>query len=510
MIALSGDLNIVLREEELVHRFVQATSELLPGRLLSVRLVDPLSLELTLVYATGRLEPGRRESASVSTSALDDAGMDPGPLVARSVRVTDRYELLLSGSRAGFDLALHQAGHFYGILNVEYAEPVTLPNGDHEVVVALSQLLASSLRNAQVLRETQYLREYLEKLLDNANAAIMVVGPDRKVQVVNRALERLVGDTREGLVGRDLLNLLPETERHRVQGIFSAALRREPSSNVEVQVFRKGGGVARLALNTAAILSPEHDVEGVVAVGHDLTEIRELQEKIIQSEKLATLGQFAAGIVHELNNPLTSISVYADYLIKKQEREHRDPADVEKTRRILQGAERILRFTRDLMSYARPSAEEVSRIDLHKALDQALVFCEHLVEESRATVVRDYAENLPPIWVVESQLHQVLINLITNACQAMPDGNGRLVLTTEMGPAGQVVLQVSDNGCGIAAEDLESVFEPFFTTKAEGKGTGLGLSIVKNIVRSHDGHVEVSSEPGCGTTFTVTLSGPRA
>lgn len=510
MIALSADLTIVLREEELVHRFVQATSELLPGRLLSVRLVDPLTLELTLVYATGRLEPGRREVASISTAALEDAGMDPGPLVAHGLGVTDRYELLLSGSRAGFDMALHQAGHFYGILNLEYAEPVTLPNGDQEVVVALSQLLASSLRNAHVLRETQYLREYLEKLLDNANAAIMVLGRDRKVQVVNRALEGLVGDSRESLVGRDFLNLLPEAERQRVQGIFAAALRRESSTNVEVQVVRKGGGVARLALNTAAILSPEQDVEGVVAVGHDLTEIRELQEKIIQSEKLATLGQFAAGIVHELNNPLTSISVYADYLIKKQEREHRDPADIEKTRRILQGAERILRFTRDLMSYARPSAEEAVRLDVNKALDQALVFCEHLIEESRATVVRNYAEDLPPIWAVESQLHQVLINLITNACQAMPEGNGRLVLTTGVGPTAQVVLQVSDNGCGITVEDLGSIFEPFFTTKAEGKGTGLGLSIVKNIVRSHDGQVEVSSEPGSGTTFTVTLGGARS
>jgi len=509
MIALSADLNILLREEELVHRFVQALGDLLPGRLLSVRLVDSTTLDLSLVYATGRLEPTRRDRVSISRAALEAAAIDGRPLAARGLGIDDAYEQILVGAVNGFDLPLHQAGHFFGIVNVEYPQTAALPNGDQEVAVALSQLLASSLRNAQVLRESQYLRDYLEKLLDNANATILVTGTDRRIQVVNRALERLLGRSRDSMVGRDLLELLPEPERPRVLDVWNGALRRESSTSVEVRLARGDGGDARVALNTAAILSPDQDVEGVVLVGQDLTELKALQEKIIQAEKLATIGQFAAGIVHELNNPLTSISVYSDYLIKKYDREKGEPADREKLRRILQGAERILHFTRDLMSYARPSNEAPTRVDLHAVLDQALVFCEPMLEERGTRVVREYASNLPKVRAIESQLHQVLINLITNACHAMMNGHGRLELTTSTGPGGEVVLQVRDNGCGIPEADLPAIFEPFFTTKEAGLGTGLGLSIVRNIVRNHDGQIEVASQVGAGTTFRVILGGKR-
>jgi PAS domain S-box-containing protein len=510
MIALSADLNILLREEELVHRFVQALGDLLPGRLLSVRLVEPTTLDLSLVYATGRLEPTRRDRVSISRAALEAAAIDARPLAARGLGVDDAYERILVGAVAGFDLPLHQAGHFFGIVNVEYSQPAALPNGDQEVAVALSQLLASSLRNAQVLRESQYLRDYLEKLLDNANATILVTGTDRRIQVVNRALERLLGRARDNMVGMDLLDLLPELERPRVLDVWNAALRRESSTSVEVRLTRSDGGHARVALNTAAILSPDQDVEGVVLVGQDLTELKALQEKIIQTEKLATIGQFAAGIVHELNNPLTSISVYSDYLIKKYDREKGEPADREKLRRILQGAERILHFTRDLMSYARPSNEAPSRVDLHAVLDQAIVFCEPMLEEQGTRVVREYAPNLPKVKAVESQLHQVLINLITNACHAMTNGPGRLELTTSTGPSSEVVLEIRDNGCGIPEADLAAIFEPFFTTKEAGLGTGLGLSIVRNIIRNHDGRIDVTSAVGGGTTFRVVLGGKRS
>ena len=509
MIALSADLNILLREEELVHRFVQALGDLLPGRLLSVRLVDSVTLDLSLVYATGRLEPARRDRVGISRSALETAGIEGNALSSRGLGVDEEYTRILVGSSSGFDLPLHQSGHFFGIVNVEYTDAVTLPNGDQEVAVALSQLLASSLRNAQVLRESQYLRDYLEKLLDNANATILVTGTDRRIQVVNRALERLLGRPRENIVGQDLLQLLPEQERPRVLEMWNGALRRESSTSVEVRLTRGDGGDARVALNTAPIQSPEHEVEGVVLVGQDLTELKALQEQIIQAEKLATIGQFAAGIVHELNNPLTSISVYSDYLIKKLDREKGEPADREKLQRILQGAERILHFTRDLMSYARPSNEAPKRIDMHAVLDQALVFCEPLLEERGTTVVRHYATQAPRVLAVESQLHQVLINLITNACHAMESG-GRLELLTEIGAQGELIVEVTDSGVGIPAADLASIFEPFFTTKEVGIGTGLGLSIVKNIVRNHDGEVVVRSEVGRGTTFRITLGGRRA
>src|SRR5690606_36675454 len=185
-------------------------------------------------------------------------------------------------------------------------------------------------------------------LLDHANAPIVVIGREREIRVVNRAFLDDTGGDRERLHGRDFLSLLPETERQRILPVFIHALRGEPTGNFEVRVPRSGGVHSRLVINTASILAADGEIEGVIAIGRDLTELRELEEQVIQAEKLATLGQLAAGVVHELNNPLTSIAVYGEYLLRKSEQTGTDPSDVEKLRRIVESAERILRFTRDL------------------------------------------------------------------------------------------------------------------------------------------------------------------
>ncbi|MFI5309079.1 MAG: sensor histidine kinase, partial [Polyangiales bacterium] len=218
------------------------------------------------------------------------------------------------------------------------------------------------------------------------------------------------------------------------------------------------------------------------------------------------LGQLAAGVVHELNNPLTSISVYADYLLKKAPAQGTSDPDMEKLRRIVQSADRILKFTRDLVTYARPSTERPVPLNVHDVMDQALSFCEHLIEETGATVEKKYDSTLPPVYGVKGQLVQVFVNLITNACHAMPLGAGRLTLATGPGGDGRLSACVVDNGKGITEDNLQRIFEPFFTTKGEGKGTGLGLSIVKNIVEQHRGTIGVQSEIGCGTTFEVVLA----
>jgi signal transduction histidine kinase len=288
--------------------------------------------------------------------------------------------------------------------------------------------------------------------------------------------------------------------------VYIAALHGEPSTNVEVRLPRRDGSFAQVAVNTASILSPDGDVEGVIYIYRDVTELRELEEQVIHAEKLATLGQLAAGVVHELNNPLTSISVYADYLLKKFAREGAALADVEKLRRVAESADRILKFTRDLVSYARPSTERPIPLDIHELIDQAVVFCEHLIDETGAEVDKRYDTALPPVYGIKGQLVQVFVNLITNACHAMPLGAGRLTLATLAAGDGKLSARVIDSGKGITEDNLQRIFEPFFTTKGEGKGTGLGLSIVKNIVEQHRGNISVQSEVGFGTTFEVVLT----
>jgi len=232
----------------------------------------------------------------------------------------------------------------------------------------------------------------------------------------------------------------------------------------------------------------------------------ELKGQIIQSEKLASLGQIAAGVVHELNNPLTSIVGYSDYLRAKAERERNDPNDIERLRRIGESAARILRFSRDLMAYARPSIEPPSPVAVHGVVDQALVFCEHLFTQAGVRVDRNYATDVRPVLGVRDQLTQVFVNLFTNACHAMESHGGSLSVTTEIDlPRHAVKIAVADTGHGIEGEHLKHIFDPFFTTKTEGRGTGLGLSIVRNIVLLHGGAIAVDSAPNQGTTFVLHL-----
>jgi len=234
----------------------------------------------------------------------------------------------------------------------------------------------------------------------------------------------------------------------------------------------------------------------------DARELRALSSHMMQAEKLASLGQLAAGVVHELNNPLTSIVAYTDWLIRKQGPAG-DPDSLERLRRIGESSSRILRFTRDLVAYARPSSEVPVLVAIHNVIEQALAFCEHVIAEHDAKVERLFADALPPVRGMPEQLAQVFVNLFTNACHAMPRAGGRLTVSTTTSPEGQVAVMVEDNGHGIAIEHFASIFTPFFTTKGDGRGTGLGLSIVRNIMDNHSAEIRAEKAPAGGARFVL-------
>jgi signal transduction histidine kinase len=237
---------------------------------------------------------------------------------------------------------------------------------------------------------------------------------------------------------------------------------------------------------------------------------RDFEERMIQADKLATFGQIAAGIVHELNNPLTSIVAYSDYLIRKalSSATAQDHDDVDRLRRISESANRMLRFTRDFVTYARPSSGVPGPVILHGVIDQAVAFCEHVLAQAGVTVERRYAADVMTVRGVSEQLVQVFVNLLTNASQAAPPAEGRVTIATSVDPASrQILVVVEDNGSGIAPENLRQVFLPFFTTKGDRHGTGLGLSIVKSIVDSHDGSIHAESPPGKGARFVLAIPG---
>ncbi len=244
-------------------------------------------------------------------------------------------------------------------------------------------------------------------------------------------------------------------------------------------------------------------------------ELRAVESQIIQADKLASFGQLAAGLVHELNNPLTSIVAYTDYLIRKAlaRTEPIDADDMERLRRISESANRMLRFTRDLVSYARPSSDVAVPVVLHGVIDQALAFCEHVIAEAGATIERKFGADVLTVRGMPERLTQVFVNLVTNACHAVGgDGRagGRIVIATQAIAGGRRVrIVIEDTGHGILPEHIEQVFAPFFTTKGQGRGTGLGLSIVRNIVDAHGGSIKVESSAPGGTKFTLELPAGR-
>jgi PAS domain S-box-containing protein len=359
------------------------------------------------------------------------------------------------------------------------------------------------LRNLRLHRDTIALRDYQARLIEHANALIIGIDRNWRITVCNRALLELGGYQRDEVIGRDLRDLFPPEDRTRLTRTFAQALRGAGQDAVEVALPSRTGGRVRTVWSIAAIGG--HDrVDAVIAIGQDQTRIRELQDQVIQAERLATLGQLAAGVVHELNNPLTSITVYAEYLVRKLELAPAfDAGDLEKLRRIAASAQRILRFSRELVQYAKPVGSELDVVDVNGVVRQSLSFCEHLFERAGVELQVELDPAVPPVHAVPGQLEQVMINLITNAAHAV-EGGGKIGIRTGV-VGGEVYASVGDSGAGVAVADRLRIFEPFFTTKTDGKGTGLGLSIVQNIVEQHAGRVDVEGAPEGGALFTIRL-----
>ncbi|HKU42968.1 MAG TPA: ATP-binding protein, partial [Polyangiales bacterium] len=504
VLELSRAVTVDAHEDEIMHAYVGAFTRLFPQRMFCVRLFSDDEGSLSAVYATGRLRADKRERLELSREASERHAIDPTASRRTELCIIPQYTPLFVDGASGFDVPMMDGHEVLGLVSVEYPALVKAPKDDRALLVQLTLHFGGALRNARSHRRSVYLRDYLSKLLDHANAPIMVMGKLGEVRLANRAFLGLTSFHRDEVLGKPWMSFLPEAEQRRLWPVYINALRGEPALNVEVRLPRRDGSFAQVSVNAASISGPDGEIEGVMYIYRDVTELRELQEQIIQTEKLATLGQLAAGVVHELNNPLTSICFYSDYLLKKLQRESGDEGDVEKLRRMSVSADRILKFTRDLVTYARPTIETPMRVDLEQIVEQSLGFCSHVIEESGTRVSKRFAHPAPEVFGVKGQLVQVLVNLITNACQAMPLGAGLLHIETAQRD-GRFVLSVTDTGRGIPEENLSRVFEPFFTTKGEGQGTGLGLSIVRNIVEQHRGEIEVVSEVGRGTTFEIRL-----
>jgi len=366
------------------------------------------------------------------------------------------------------------------------------------------ELLRSKTELEKSLSEVQYLKTYLESILENVNAAIIVVNHEGKIESVNRETERTTGYSREEMIGKGMVDFINVFVQPRDQEPFINFLqglgegRRRDS--FEIPFKTKSGEVRYGLFNTAVIERGGQELANVIVLGMDITRMKSLEQQVLQSEKLASLGSLTAGIAHELNSPLTTISVDAESLKSAV-----GEGDRAKVKRILEAVDRIRVLARDLTTYARFDPEVREWVDLNNLIRQALIILHYEVRKGNFELRLKLSQEHPRVFGNASNLEQVVINLILNSIHAMHGRKGKIEVVTSILPEGMIELKVEDEGVGIPTEDLGRIFDPFFSTK-DG-GTGLGLSNVIRVVDEHKGQIKVESTPGKGTTFLVRFPG---
>jgi len=491
-------------QEDVAAVLDRALSSLFPGRAHCIRLVDPKTLATVATMASAPVAPGGPPPVSLRGAAVRQGGLSLMALESGGLRIVAEDVPCCAGSTRAVAVPLAAGSQLLGVVSLEYPPGAPGdPVADEPLLVQVTNPVALGLRNLRSVAELTFLKNYLEELLENANALILVTNRQHHVLLFNRALARLTGRGGEEALGADLLALLPARERERTRDVLQRSIAGEAVTGFETRLAVRGGGEALVTFHTAPIVGHGGEVEGVIAIGQDLTALRAMEHRAEHFQRLAAVGQLAAGIVHELNNPLVAVVTYSDHLLERRRGRELDPGDAEKLRRIRDAGERIQRLARDLITYARPGADNPEPLDLGILLDQAARMCDPALREARARVLQEIAP-APPIQGGRAGLIQVFVNLITNAAQALPPEGGTVKLSLAC-EGEELVAKIADDGKGMPPEVQARIFEPFFSTKEGGHGVGLGLSIVQGIVTRHGGSIDVASEPGKGTTFAVRL-----
>jgi PAS domain S-box-containing protein len=345
-------------------------------------------------------------------------------------------------------------------------------------------------------REIEETKRYLENLLENANDVIYTLDADQRFTYVNSKVEAW-GYRKEDLIGRPYLSLL--SKRHRGRRLKNT-LDIGTKQVYEVEVVTRTGEHRTVMVSVSPLFGADGRILGVLGIARDMTEKKQLEQQILSAEKLASIGKLAAGVAHEINNPLGGI-LNCLYNLRKGVL---TPARQEEYLVSMEdGLRRVQKIVRQLLDFSQQHEPELSLTGINNVVDRVLVLTNHLFAPNHIALEKHLGRDLPDLMVDRHMIEQVLMNLILNAVQAMRNGGTLAIRTTAA--EGQCYVEVKDTGCGIPASVLPRIFDPFFTTKSEGEGTGLGLSVSLGIVERHGGRILVESEVGSGTTFTLCL-----
>jgi PAS domain S-box-containing protein len=349
--------------------------------------------------------------------------------------------------------------------------------------------------------EISRLQELNRNIIESLSHGLFVMDRTLRTVICNRGLERLTETSRDELLGRRPWEVLTCCGRADLRDRLYKALE---GATVVRDRFALGGDGERTGYVSdtySPLVSPEGEIIGVIGILEEVTDRIDLEQQLIQAEKVAAIGQMVSGIAHEINNPLTSVSGYAQLLLASG----CDPEAKKDIQKIADASDRCSQVVRGLLTYSRKHEHRMSAVNAVEVLERTCDLKEYELSVEDVTVERDYDTSLPPVQGDPYQLQQVILNLLQNAADAIVDGGepGRIRLSAHC-EEDDVVIGVFNTGAPIPEDVLRRIFDPFYTTKEVGRGTGLGLSVAQNIVRNHQGSIRVRNLQD-GVLFEVTL-----
>ena len=375
-----------------------------------------------------------------------------------------------------------------------------LTSDDVELLESIAGYVGIAVQNSRLYQslelkaeQVERLKDFSENIVGSLNVGVMALDLAGRVDSWNPQLEKLTGIPRDQAVGRKVDAVLPaelvaQLEARSSNGhggeIYKFALVNRAGQGLIVNV-----SVTPLADKSGAEL-------GRLVLINDITERIQLEQQLLQTEKLTSLGLLAAGVAHEVNTPLAVISNYIQMLARQLPGDDSRQKIIEK---IVKQTFRASEIVNNLLNFSRTGAGEFAAVNLNEVIEETLTLVAHPFRAAHVSVIKSFEEKLPPVKGSGNRLQQVFLNLFLNARDAMPSGGMLEVRTASQN--GSVEVEVTDTGVGIPHENMHRIFDPFFTTKATGKGTGLGLSVSYGIVQEHNGRIEVRSTLGKGTSF---------
>lgn len=470
--------------------------------------------EDTLSSVAGAIQQGQRLRSvciwhrEASANRCSGVASPPREAVAASL---DDLPALAPGT---IRVPLVHAGLRLGVLEIE-SDP-----GQPEVLASLLDVLQNllapfldamtlaedlALEVASRSREISEQRRFTGFVIDSLPVGLYVVDRSYRIQFWNRKRETgTQGVRRDDVVGRSVFQVLTRQPAEQLKAEFDQVF--ETGQNQQAEIVVGQGGERRVYLMSRVPMRLEGaEITHVITIGEDVTEARNVQQRVIRQEKLAAVGQLAAGVMHEINNPLATIAACAA-AVEARLVPSPDPNVKEFLEIIDKEVQRCSKIVDGLLEFSRhSSARPKSPVGANELVERTLFLLKHHSRFKRLSVVKALHSGDLIVQANDEQIIQVLMALMLNAVDAMADG-GTLTLTTQpaVGRA-EVLIEVQDTGMGIPVTELAKIFEPFYTTKPPGHGTGLGLSIAYGIVQDHQGRIDVESTFGQGSRFTVAL-----